>query len=453
MTALRTAVCLAALVLVGGAAAAQPALVPLDDAGAGPVYRVTIDGMIDNALAQYVQRALDDAAAADAAAVVFRIDTFGGLLEAADQIRKAVLSSPVPTVAVVDRNAASAGAIIAYANDRIVFVPGASMGAATAVNGAGEYAPEKVQSYTRGMIRATAEATGRDPQIAEAMVDETIVVPGVVDDSTLLTLSADEAVLLGVADAELPSVDAAVEALGLADREQVTHGASTAERVLRFLGSPVLASILMMMMMGGLYFEIQTPGVGFAGAVAVVGAALFFAPHYLLGLVQAWEIALFVVGVGLLLVEVFVTPGFGVFGIAGIVAMLGALFIALIPNIGFAFPTDVEIARASTTLAAALVLVVLFAISLGRLLPKSERLNRLVLAPTLSSLEGYTSADTVAALVGQRGTALTGLRPSGTATVGGVRVDVVSEGTFVAPGAPVEVVSAAGSRVVVREVA
>ena len=452
MTALRTAVC-AVLALVGGAAAAQPALAPLDSAGAGPVYRVTIDGMIDNALAQYVQRALDDAAEADAAAVVFRVDTFGGLLDAADKIRNAILSSPVPTAAVVDRNAASAGAIIAYATDRIVFVPGASMGAATAVDGAGEYAPEKVQSYTRGMIRATAEATGRDPELAEAMVDERIVVPGVVDDSTLLTVSSDEALRLGIADAVLPSVDATVDALGLADREQVQHGATQAERVLRFLGSPVLASILMMMMMGGLYFEIQTPGVGFAGAVALVGAALFFAPHYLLGLVQTWEIALFVVGVGLLLVEVFVTPGFGVFGIAGLVATLGALWIGLVPNIGFDFPTNGEVAQATTTLAAALVLVVLLAVSLGRLLPKSERLNRLVLAPTLSSVDGYTSADTISTLVGQRGTALTGLRPSGTAQVGGVRVDVVSEGPFVAPGSDVEVVSAAGSRVVVREVA
>ena len=450
-TALRAAV-LTVLALAGGVAAAQPALAPLDSVGAGPVYRVTIDGMIDNALAQYVQRSLDDAEGAGASAVVFRVDTFGGLLEAADKIRTSILSSAVPTVAVIDRNAASAGAIIAYATHRIVMVPGASMGAATAVDGTGEYAPEKVQSYTRGMIRATAEATGRDPRLAEAMVDETIEVPGVVDGETLLTVSSAEALRLGIADAVLPSADAAVEALGLADREQVAHGASRAERVLRFLGSPVLASILMMMMMGGLYFEIQTPGVGFAGAVALVGAALFFAPHYLLGLVQTWEIALFVVGVGLLLVEVFVTPGFGVFGVAGIAATLGALLIALIPNVGFAFPTDAEVAQATTTLAAALVLVVLLAVSLGRLLPKSERLNRLVLAPTLSSVEGYTSADTVATLVGQRGTALTGLRPAGTAEVGGVRVDVVSEGPFVTPGAAVEVVSAAGSRVVVREV-
>ncbi len=452
MSALRVA----AVLLLAAAAvgpAAQPSPLALDaPLGDGPVYRVAIDGMIDNALAAYVDRALEDAEADSASLVVFDIDTFGGLLEAADEIRKAILSATVPTVAVIDRNAASAGALIAYANDKIVFVPGASMGAATAVDQAGEYAPEKIQSYTRGLMRATAEATGRDPQIAEAMVDETISIPGVSPEGQLLTVSSDEALRLGIADAVLPSVDATVAALGAADRSQEEHAATRAERVLRFLGSPVLASLLLMMMMGGLYFEIQTPGVGFAGGIALLGAALFFAPHYLLGLVESWEIALFAVGVGLLLVEVFVTPGFGVFGVGGIVLVLGALLVALVPNVGFNFPSDGEIARATTTLAAALVLLMLLTVSLGRLLPRSERLNRLVLVPELSAASGYTSADTAADLVGQTGLALTGLRPSGTAEIDGRRVDVVSEGPFVSPGAAVEVVRSRGSVVVVREV-
>ena len=447
---LRTA---AAALVALSAAVAQPASadLALDGGGDGPVFRVVIDGMIDNALAAYVERALSDAEAADAAAVVFDIDTFGGLLDAADAIRSAILATDVPTLAVIDRNAASAGALIAYANDRIVMVPGASMGAATAVDQAGDYAPEKIQSYTRGLMRATAEATGRDPRIAEAMVDERISIPGVVDDSTLLTVSADEALRLGIADAVLPSVDAAVEAAGLGEQPQENHAASGAEKVLRFLGSPILASLLLMMMMGGLYFEIQTPGVGFAGAVAIVGAALFFAPHYLLGLVESWEIALFVVGVVLIGVEVFVTPGFGVFGIGGLVLTFGALLIALVPNVGFQFPTDGEIAQATTTLAAAMVLLVLLAFSLGRYLPKSERFNRLVLVPDLAAADGYTSAETAPDLVGMTGTALTPLRPAGTADIGGKRVDVVSEGPMIASGASVEVVRSRGAVVVVRE--
>ena len=446
------ALSLVALALALGAAAPAVADGRLPDLGDGPVYRVTLDGMVDAAVAAYLDRALSDAEAAGASAVVLRIDTYGGLLDAADRIRGRLLDSPVPIVAVVDRNAASAGAMIAYAADRIAMTPGSSMGAATAVDQTGEYAPEKIQSYTRGLIRATAEATGRDPRIAEAMVDESIAIPGVVEAGKLLTLSATEADRLGVADALVDSADDALAAFGLEGREEVLHSATRTEGFLRVLGSPVVAGILMLMMMGGLYFELQTPGVGVAGAAAVVGGALFFAPHYMLGLVESWEIALFVVGVGLLVVELFVTPGFGLFGAAGIVAVLGALLIALVPNVGFQFPSDGAIAQASVTLAAAMTMLVLLAISLARVLPRSERFGRLVLQPNLDAAAGYTAADTDEALVGMRGTALTGLRPSGTADIASRRVDVVTEGGFVEAGAAVEVVYTRGARVVVREV-
>ncbi|MEL6617164.1 MAG: hypothetical protein AAFQ43_15590, partial [Bacteroidota bacterium] len=329
--------------LASGLATAQPAA--LDGAGDGPVYRVTIDGMIDAALATYIDRALSEAEETDAAAVVLTVDTFGGLVDAADIIRQRLLDATVPVVAVIDKNAISAGALITYAADRIYVTPGSTMGAATAVDGTGEYGTEKIQSAVRALIRSTAEANGRDGQIAEAMVDERIEIPGVVEEGVLLTLSSDEAVDLEVADGLVANADEALADLGLAGRESVQHEASGVEKVLRFLGSPVMASLLMMMMLGGMYFELQTPGVGFAGAMAVLGAGLFFAPHYLLGLAQSWEIALFVVGVGLLLVEVFVTPGFGVFGISGLVSVIVALLIALVPNVGFQFPSDGAIAQ------------------------------------------------------------------------------------------------------------
>ncbi|MEO1077538.1 MAG: hypothetical protein AAFX41_16480, partial [Bacteroidota bacterium] len=301
-------------------------LVFAEPLGDGPVYEVPVEGMIDNALARYLDRALTDAEENDAALVVMHIDTFGGLVDAADEIRKRLLDTPIPTVAFIDRNAASAGALISFAADKIVMAPGSSIGAATAVDGAGEKAPEKIQSYMRGLMRSTAEANGRDPDLAEAMVDERIVVEGVVAEGELLTLSTSEAVSLGLADAEAPTLDALLKLLAVDDRALVEHRASRPEQILRFLGSPVVASILMLMMMGGLYFELQTPGVGFAGAMAFIGASMFFAPHYLLGLVESWEIVLFSVGVLLLFAEIFVVPGFGVAGILGIVCTVGALF-------------------------------------------------------------------------------------------------------------------------------
>lgn len=420
--------------------------------GAGPVYRVAVEGPIDAALARYVERALADADAADASLVLLEIDTFGGLIDAADQIRTAILDSSVPTLAYVNRNAASAGALIAYAADRIVMAPGASMGAATAVDEAGAYATEKVQSYVRSLMRATAEANGRDPRIAEAMVDERIAIPGVKEAGRLLSLSAGEAVRLGVADAELGSERAVLAAVGASDRPLVAHAANRAERTLRFLGTPVVASLLLLMMMAGLYFELHAPGVGLPGAVALLGAALFFAPHYLLGLAESWEVVLFGIGIVLLLLEVFVVPGFGIPGIAGVVLIFGALAASLVGNVGLDFPGADALARAAATLAAAVVGTIALGVGLARFLPETRRFQRLVLEDALRGSDGYTAAATDTSLVGQRGRAVSPLRPAGAATIAGRRLDVVSDGGFVSPGATVEVVRVRGARVEVKAV-
>ena len=421
---------------------------PLAD---GPVYIVPIQGPIDNVLARYVERAAGDAEAADASLIIFHVDTFGGLVDAADKIRKTILDIEPVTVAFIDKNAASAGALISYASDRIVMVPGASIGAATVVEGgSGEAAPDKYQSYMRGLMRATAEANGRDPRIAEAMVDEELEIEGVSEAGSVLTLSSEEALRLGVADAILSDTDAVVEQAGLARTASVAHRASTLERALRFLSSPVLQSLLMLMMMGGLYFELQTPGVGFPGAIAAIGATMFFAPHYMIGLVQSWEIVLFGIGVLLLLAEIFVIPGFGVAGISGLVLVAGSLFAALVGNVGLSFPPFAALAPAVGTMAATLVLLIVLMFSLSKYLPKSERFGQLVLAPELASASGYVSAETMEELIGQTGVSLTPLRPAGMADIGGERIDVVTRGEFVLPGTRVEIIRVRGSRVIVR---
>lgn len=424
-----------------------------DREGPGPVYVVPVEGMIDKGLAMYLERALDDAASAESPVVILHIDTFGGLVDAADRIRKTLLNAEVPTVVLIDKNAASAGALISYAADRIVMVPGASIGAATVVEGgSGEAAPDKYQSYMRGLMRSTAEANGRDPRIAEAMVDESLEVEGVSPAGQVLTLSSSEALRLGVADAVLSNVTELIDALGFEERSVVMHHSTWAERALRFFGSPVMQSVLMLMMMGGLYFELQTPGVGFPGAIALAGIALFFAPHYMLGLVESWEIVLFGIGVALLLVEIFLIPGFGVAGIAGLVLVVFSLVAALIPNIGLQFPSLQAVSSAIITMAITMILLVVLIFSLGRYLPRSERFNMLVLAPELSSITGYTSADTIDELMGLTGLTLTPLRPSGAAEINGTRVDVITSGEFIPSQTMVEVTRVRGSRVEVRPV-
>lgn len=425
----------------------------IKETSSGPVFIVPVEGLIDKALARYIDRALADADEAGAVAVIFHVDTFGGLVDAADAIRKSILDASIPTVAFIDRNAASAGALISYANDRIVMASGSSIGAATVVEGVGgEAAPDKYQSYMRSQMRATAEANGRDPAIAAAMVDPDLEVPGVSEKGKVLTLSSKEALGFGVADAIIDDLDAVIANLGLEGRSTVAHSATRTEKVLRFLVSPVIQSILMLMMMGGLYFELQTPGVGFAGSMALVGAAMFFAPHYAIGLVESWEVILFIVGVVLIGVELFVIPGFGVAGIAGIVSVVAALLFGLIPNVGLDFPEASEMTSAVTTLAVTLALFIVLLFSLGRYLPKSSRFNKLVLEPSLTGAAGYLSSYSNDAIMGRTGVAVTPLRPSGTAEIDGERVDVVSRGEFIPAGAAVEVFSIKGSRVEVKPV-
>ncbi|MEX0780813.1 MAG: NfeD family protein [Balneolales bacterium] len=415
------------------------------------VYVVEVEGLIDNGLHAYIDRSLSAAEDAEAAGVILHIDTFGGLVDAADKIRKTLLDAEIPVAAFIDKNAASAGALIALSADSIFMSPGSSVGAATVVDGSGEKADEKMQSYMRGLMRSTAEANGRDPRLAEAMVDERIVIEDVVADSVLLTLSTSEAVELGLADASLLNLAEVAEYMEWGDYTLVPVNQRWQETLLRFFAGPVVTSILMLMMLGGLYFELQSPGLGFPGAVALVGALAFFAPHYILGL-ASWEIIVFFIGALLLVVEIFVLPGFGFPGAIGLILIIFSLVASMVGNVGFTFPEIQHMSGPIWTMVATLLLGIALIVSLAKHLPQSKAFNRLVLASTTGTSSGYTSASTVDDLIGLEGVALSTLRPAGTALVDSRRIDVVSDGDFIEKGEKVKVVTSVGSRVMVIRV-
>jgi membrane-bound serine protease (ClpP class) len=429
----------------------QAAPEPQDDDPDGGVYIIHVEGLIDNGLYTYIERGLERASSNNATGVILYVDTFGGLVEAADNIRKKLIETELPTVAFIDKNAASAGALISIAADSIFMSPGSSIGAATVVDGQGTYASEKMQSYMRGIMRATAEAKGRDPRIAEAMVDESVAIEGVIEEGKLLTLSTEEAVALGFADASYTDLNAVIAAMGWQDAPLIDMQELWAESVLRFLANPVVSSILMLMMLGGLYFELQTPGVGFPGTMAAIGAILFFSPLYIMGLAESWEIVLFFVGVGLLIVEIFIIPGFGLAGISGISLVIFSLGAALIGNIGLNFPELNQISNAVWTMAVTLVLGIAMIASFVRYLPENTMFNKLVLSESSERSSGYTSSESKDDLLGEEGITITALRPSGTALIQDRKVDVVSDGDFVEKGARIKVVETTNLRVMVRK--
>ncbi len=281
------------------------------------------------------------------------MNTYGGEVIFADSIRTKIINSPFPVYVFIDNNAASAGALISIACDKIYMRKGANIGAATVVNQTGEQMPDKYQSYMRSMIRSTAESQGkdtiingndttykwkRDPKIAEAMVDDRVAIPGIIDSGKVLTFTTEEAIKYGFCDGVAKTLDELVQKeIGNANYEIISYEPTLMDKLMGFLTGTMLRGILIMVIIGGIYFELQTPGIGFPSIAAIGAALLYFAPLYLDGLAANWEILIFVVGIILIALEVFVIPGFGVAGISGIILVFTGLVLSLLGNDDFNF--------------------------------------------------------------------------------------------------------------------
>jgi membrane-bound serine protease (ClpP class) len=415
----------------------------------GVVYRVPVTGVVELGMAPFIERSLEEAAAQGMRAVILDMDTPGGRVDAAERIADAISDAGVPVYTLVNRRAFSAGALIALSTQRIYMRPGSVMGAATPVDGAGETAPEKIVSAMRSEMRALAEARGLDPAIAEAMVDPDIAIEGIDEPDKLLTLTTEEAVRVGYAIAieDFPQL---LEQLGEADAQVVTSEPNWAEGVVRFFSNPVVAPFLLTLGFLGLITEIKTAGFGLAGAAGLLSLSLFFGSHLIVGLAGWEDVIIFGIGIALLGVEVFLIPGFGLFGLLGAVGMLAGLYLSLMGSL----PTSADFTRAGLVLTTTMLLIVITAWVMIRTLPGSSRLAKsgIFLLQRADRSQGYESAEARRDLVGVVGKAITDLRPSGTGLFGDERIDVVSESEWITEGTPIRIISAEGYRHVVRPV-
>lgn len=410
------------------------------------VYRVPVTGTIELGLAPFVERVIREANEAGARLIVLDIDTPGGRVDAALRIVKAVGESGVPVYAYVAHNAWSAGALIALSADSIYMTPGSSIGAATPITGSGDKASEKVVSALSAEFRALAEEHGVDPRVAEAMVDESVAIPGVIAAGKLLTLTAGEAVRVGVAAAEVGGFGDLLVREGVQNASIVVPGINWAEALVRFLSNPLVAPLLLSVGTLGIIIEIKTPSFGLAGAVGLLSLAAFFGSHLIVGLAGWEEVILLVVGLIALGIEVFIVPGFGIAGVIALVCIGAATFLALIGS--FATWTDVAMASGILAVTAGIVTAAIYV--LVRHLPGSPRMRGVFLSDTTDKALGYIAGDTHSDLIGQAGVALTDLRPAGQARFGEQRLDVVAEGGYVAKGATVRVIRSEAYRLVVE---
>ncbi len=458
---------LALILLLTGLLTAAPLAA---QAESGPVYVAPIQGSIDLGLAPYLDRVVDEARANNARALLLDINTPGGRLDAALQLRDTVLGAPLPTIAFVNREALSAGALISLAADDIVMAPGAVLGAATPINDEGEFADPKTISAVRSVFRATAEANNRDPRVAEAMVDPAVAIDDLVAAGELLTLTTAEAGEIGYLAGTAIDQQGALEAVGLAGAALQATAPSPAEALVRILTLPAVAGLLMALGLLLIFTDLLSGGIGVLALFGVLAIGLFFWGHLLAGL-AGWEgIALVILGLILLAVELFVTPGFGVAGILSVLALLGGLFFSLI---GDEVVTDAALQRAGWTVLIAFLTMIGGVALIVRLLPRSRLLGGLVLQSQVGipgrrdtprrwrwssgpRMEAQTSSgrgDTVTerpSLTGATGVALSPLRPGGIARINNERVDVVTRGEYIQPGEAIEVTADEGYRRVVR---
>jgi membrane-bound serine protease (ClpP class) len=423
------------------------------------VYVFAIRDEIGKPSWRVMREAFAEATALKADYILLNLNTYGGLVNIADSMRTRIINSSIPVLAFIDNQAISAGALISIACDSIYMRPGGSIGAATVVDQTGAAVPDKYQSFMRSTMRATAESHGkdtlisgndtiikwhRDPRIAEAMVDPRVVAEGIDDSTKVLTFTAEEAIRNGYCEGLANNIPEVLKKAGIKDYELITYKQSGMDKLIGFLLSSVVQGILIMIMIGGIYFELQAPGIGFPLVLALTAALLYFAPLYLEGLAQHWEILLFVAGIVLVILEIFVIPGFGVAGISGIVLIVAGLTLSLVDNVAFRFEGAAALGQLAKALFTVVISVFLsFALALfgTKRFAFSKAMSGLALSAVQDHKEGYISSDVrQKEMIGKTGIAFTMLRPSGRIEIDGEIFDARSEISYIEKGEKIRVI-------------
>ena len=409
------------------------------------VYILPIDDEIGSMTWQHTRHACEEAKAINADLLIVHINTYGGTLQHADSIRTALLNFPKTTIAFVDNNAASAGALIALACDSIYMQKGASMGAATVVNENAQALPDKYQSYMRSIMRATAESHGkyttidstekwhRDPLIAESMVDSRIIVPGLVDSTKVLTFTTSEAIKWGYCEGDATTIDDVLHKNHIDKYIITSFEPDFTDWLIGFFSSPAVQAILIMFIVGGIYFEMQSPGIGFPSLAAIVSAILYFLPLYITGIAASWIVVLFIIGLIFLLAEIFIIPGVGITGILGVTAML----IALVGGIADSFSSETltfsTLWEGFTIVGIGIILGIILIIFLtSKYAPKFITRHSELQHSQLVE-EGYIGVDvSLGQHVGAIGITKTDMRPGGKIEINGEIFDAVAmNGKFI----------------------
>ena len=417
-------------------------ILPVDSSAKGEVvYVVPIEETVEKGLHAFLKRAVETAEHDNADAIIFEIHTPGGAVDAAADIGKLLTSTNIRTVAFINNQALSAGAYISLNMDEIYMVKGGTMGSAAIIDQQGNTAGKKAESYWFAEMQNAAKHADRDPIYALAMADESIDLPEYgAEKGKLLTLTSEQALEVKYAEGIVNNFDELLDLLGYSDAEVRPLEVSFAEKIARFITNPIVYSILLTIGSLGIVMELYSPGFGVPGFMGLSALLLFFYGHLIAGLTGFESLVLFIIGLGLILLEFFISGGIA--GILGFIAVIASFFMA----------SD-NVIHMGISLLVALVASIILSALLVKVFGKRLRLfQKIMLTDSTNTESGYISNTSRLDLIGTEGHTLTDMRPSGTILIENERIDAVSEGAFIGKGAKIKVVKAEGARIVVREI-
>ncbi len=405
------------------------------------VYVIPVEEEVERGLVAFLDRSIQEAEEAFADQIVFEINSPGGRVDSAGDIATLISSTNIPTAAYIVNEALSAGSYIALQADEIYFQPGATMGASGVITGDGNAADEKAQSAWIAAMTAAADKNGRDPLYAQAMADPSIDLPEYrAGEGKFLTLRANEAMEVGYAEGIAADRQELFEQMEITNPTITETEPTFSENLARFITSPVVIPILLSVASIGLIVELYSPGFGVAGGMGIAALILFFYGHLVAGLAGYETLILVLIGIVCIVLEIFLPSG--ILGIVGGGAILGAML-----------TSGADMGHMAFSIGIALLIAIILAAYLFKKIDTDRGIFRyLVLKDQTSTEKGYISNANRMELIGKEGTALTYLRPSGTAIIDDERLDVVTEGSFIAQGQPIKIVRVEGSRLVVREI-
>ena len=436
--------------------------IALNSLSSETIYKVPIKGTIDLGLPPFIKRVISVAEKDNASAIIFEINTFGGRVDAATQIKDAILGSKVPTIAFINRRAISAGALISLSCEKIYMTEGGLLGAATAVDMSGKKGSEKVISFMREEMASTAEKRGRNTEIARGMVDEELmfthlVIKGdsiIVNDiegrkeGKLISLTTEQALKYNISDGKAETLNELINLLGYSELVLKENIENWSEKLVRFLTNPVVASLLTTFGFLGILFELQSPGWGIPGVVGLICLILSLSASYIAQLATISDMLLIIAGFSLIMLEAFVIPGFGVVGISGIGIVVYGLYLLLIPNV----PVGEEVlSNATDGFMIGLLGAIIGIYLLLKLMVKTKFWKQLTAPGSQKREDGYTNSFGWESLIDQIGVADTDLHPSGWVRVEDKRFFMISEGDFIEKGSSVKILSVDGNRVLVKK--